>query len=315
MLPAHKSLLLLIQVDKALKVIKADAMASAVLGHTTNSLYGQHLGNFLRLPIRTSLSSLMGEMPDKMKRSLSHIGPKLEFEGLHSDGLPLKVLFQATIKNDKPGCNRLLACIKCKGSVLGNADLLRDMIVKMVAARPASLQKVSSMTHVSKGDKEAKEGEEKAEVDKQIFAHRPDHDALESKLFSKEITESDVQRGMRLKRLLKLLSGKKATTDLRRLHLHTWFMIGLMLALHLLCFIVILVFSGKQKVYVSAVVNAGGAVSTGHVVTTYNRAIEATLRGYAFNKTSDMKFLYWQMTDHIDSLEMLQTVRQVFQVP
>ncbi len=144
--------LLEIQVDKGLKVMKADAMAAAVLGNTTNSLYGQHLGKFLRLPNGTSFSSLMGARPDKKKKALSHIGPKLEFEGIHSDSLPLRVLFQATLKNDKPGCDRLLACIKCKGSVLGNSDLLRDMVVKMMEAHHSvGLQKMSSLRHGSNG--------------------------------------------------------------------------------------------------------------------------------------------------------------------
>ncbi len=154
------------------------------------------------------------------------------------------------------------------------------------------------------GKNDEEEDDQKAEDENKIVEHD------EAEPISKEITESDVQRGRRLKRLLKLLSGKKATTDLRRLQLHTWFMIGLLLALHFLCFIVTLIISEKQKVYISAVVNAGDAISTSHVVGTYNKATEAALRGYAFNKSSDMGFFYNQMMDQIDSLEKLQTVRQ-----
>lgn len=49
----------------------------------------------------------------------------------------------------------------------------------------------------------------------------------------------------------------------------------------------------------------GQAIVDTHLVATYNRDVEAAIRGVGLNVTYDMSYLYSQLTTHLDSLETL----------
>jgi type VI protein secretion system component VasF len=74
---------------------------------------------------------------------------------------------------------------------------------------------------------------------------------------SHQITNSGLMRGKRLKRLLQQLSGRQAMSDLYRLKVHIWIVLGAVVLLHVGCFATCMVVVHKQEVYVGAVSNAG----------------------------------------------------------
>lgn len=61
-----------------------------------------------------------------------------------------------------------------------------------------------------------------------------------------QITASDFNRGKRLKRLTKLLSGRQATKDFTRLRFHGYILLSSILALHVGCFIAVLITTYNQ---------------------------------------------------------------------
>ncbi len=65
--------------------------------------------------------------------------------------------------------------------------------------------------------------------------------------------QTDFKRGRRFKKLMKLLSSAKAKADLTRYHKHTYLVIALLLAVHVVCFALFLVFLENQKNYVTEV--------------------------------------------------------------
>ena len=56
---------------------------------------------------------------------------------------------------------------------------------------------------------------------------------------------------------------------------------------------------------VSNISSAGQAIVKTHLVATYNRDIEAAIRGVGLNLTADMKYLYSQLSSHLDLLQDL----------
>ena len=68
---------------------------------------------------------------------------------------------------------------------------------------------------------------------------------------------SGFKRGKRLKRLLKVLSGRRATQDLSRMDTHVWFLMGGMMLLHLACFIASILTIRRQIIYVDGLSDAG----------------------------------------------------------
>ena len=57
------------------------------------------LFRFLQLPAGTTFDKMMGVKSSKHKKKdgMLHIGPKMKFEGSHSDGLPLSITFQVSL--------------------------------------------------------------------------------------------------------------------------------------------------------------------------------------------------------------------------
>lgn len=73
-------------------------------------------------------------------------------------------------------------------------------------------------------------------------------------------TASDFSRGKRLKRLLKLIGGRQATSALRTLNTHMYVVLAAMVLLHVACFAALLAVIGAQKAAVTNISAAGASV-------------------------------------------------------
>lgn len=122
-----------------------------------------------------------------------------------------------------------------------------------------------------------------------------------------QLTASDFNRGKRLKRLLKLLSGRQATKALTRLRLHARLLLAGIFAVHTACFIVVVMATYQQYSYAINISSAGQAIVQSHLVATYNRDVEAATRGVGLNVSYDMNYLYSQLTSHLTNLESLHS--------
>jgi hypothetical protein len=120
-----------------------------------------------------------------------------------------------------------------------------------------------------------------------------------------QLTASDFNRGKRLKRLLKLLSGRQATKALTRLRLHARLLLAGILVLHTVCFIVVVMAMYQQYSYATNISSAGQAIVETHLVGTYSRDIEAASRNVGLNVSYDMNYLYGKITSHLDNLGKL----------
>eukprot|EP00955_Chlamydomonas_euryale_P078387 363138-Chlamydomonas_euryale.AAC.1 len=115
-------------------------------------------------------------------------------------------------------------------------------------------------------------------------------------------------RGQRLKRLTKLLSGRKTTHHVRRLRTHIWFILGGMLLLHAVCLAVILALLVRQRAYVENESSAGRASAVAHEAGTYVLAIDAAFRGLGgLSVQTHMSFFVQRLTELLDSFEQLHS--------
>ncbi|KAG2422329.1 hypothetical protein HXX76_016114 [Chlamydomonas incerta] len=113
-----------------------------------------------------------------------------------------------------------------------------------------------------------------------------------------------MNRGRRLKRLLKLLSGQKVVRGVTRLRLHVLVVIGLMLLVHAVCYLMLIILINKQKAFITEISAAGEAIDRSHFTTMYSRAIEAASRGEGFT-AADIGGLAAHMDTETDRLEYL----------
>ncbi|KXZ48338.1 hypothetical protein GPECTOR_28g744 [Gonium pectorale] len=115
---------------------------------------------------------------------------------------------------------------------------------------------------------------------------------------------NSMSRGRRLKRLLKLLSGRQIHRGVARLRLHVLIVIGCMLLVHLVCFLLLIIYINKQKQFIVEISAAGEAIDRSHFTAMYTRAIEAATRSAGFSP-SDIPILADRLTSDVDHLEYL----------
>eukprot|EP00198_Chlamydomonas_reinhardtii_P011170 XP_001700507.1 predicted protein [Chlamydomonas reinhardtii] len=121
---------------------------------------------------------------------------------------------------------------------------------------------------------------------------------------STSTTNRTMNRGRRLKRLLKLLSGQKVVRGVTRLRLHVLVVIGLMLLVHAVCYLMLIILINKQKAFITEISAAGEAIDRSHFTSMYSRAIEAASRGEGFT-AADIGGLAAHMDTETDRLEYL----------
>lgn len=85
----------------------------------------------------------------------------------------------------------------------------------------------------------------------------------------------DFSRGKRLKRLLKLIASKQATSALHTLRYHMYGLVTLMVLLHVACFTTLLMYLNWQKAYITNIAAAGEAMDHVYAAGMYSRAIHA----------------------------------------
>ncbi|KAG2487286.1 hypothetical protein HYH03_014127 [Edaphochlamys debaryana] len=117
-------------------------------------------------------------------------------------------------------------------------------------------------------------------------------------------SNNGMSRGRRLKRLLKLLSGQKVQKSVNRLRLHVWVVIGIMLAVHAACFLLLIVYINKQKQFITEIAAAGEAIDRSHYAGMYSRAIEAAARSSGHEPGSLPAFSD-RLNADVDRLEFL----------
>lgn len=116
----------------------------------------------------------------------------------------------------------------------------------------------------------------------------------------------DFSRGKRLKRLTKLLSGRRAMSALYALRQHVWVVVAILLLAHLGCFLGVLMNLNQQKNAVEAIHAYGLAEAEAHSAASYGRAVEAALRGdTTFFGAGDLPELTNRMTASINAFEEL----------
>ncbi|GAX73194.1 hypothetical protein CEUSTIGMA_g647.t1 [Chlamydomonas eustigma] len=160
--------------------------------------------------------------------------------------------------------------------------------------------------YMKKAQEHAKRNKKSSSGDVSELEEIPEAQKDEVDHVSHEITSSDLMRGKRLKRLLKQLSGRQAMSELYRLQLHMWIVLGAVVLLHVGCFAACMFVVHQQEVYVGAVSNAGESIIRAHSIMTYTMAIDAALRGYGFNASYDLPYLCSQLIENLDSLTGLQ---------
>ena len=145
-----------LEVDRDLKIIKGDISAAAVFGRSLPQMFGRNLRAFLK-PLQSSaitVKELMGIRASKaggVKKKHPVVGPKRQFEGLHSDGLPLTVTLQLALKNGVDE-NKMVALVKCVSTALGDCSFLDKLLygdIELNAVRgQASLLKALSSSNL-----------------------------------------------------------------------------------------------------------------------------------------------------------------------
>ncbi|GIL79405.1 hypothetical protein Vretimale_18290 [Volvox reticuliferus] len=118
------------------------------------------------------------------------------------------------------------------------------------------------------------------------------------------VDSSGMSRGKRLKRLLKLLSGQKVSRGVSRLRMHVLVVIGSMMLVHTLCFILVIIYINKQKLFITEISAAGEAIDRTFYTAMYTRAIEAATRSAGFS-SDNIASLEARLTIDVDRLEYL----------